>query len=328
MTEFRILDGEAVKKNLPMQRCIEAMHDAMINVSAGAVAMPLRLFAPLYDQSGVLAMMPGSASDPEVYGAKVVSVHPGNPQKGMPLVQGFVLLFDHATGAPIALMDGAAITAIRTAAASGLATKLLARQTSHTHAVLGTGVQADTHARAILAARPSIKETLIWGRSTEKAERLAERLAKELGVNVRPAASLEEAASCDVISTVTSAKEPFLRGALIRPGTHINLVGPHAADEREADTETIARSRVYVDTMEGALSEAGDIIIPIKEGAITKSHIIGEIGQVAAGKVSARQSDDEITLYKSLGVVAQDLYAAWATLKQAEKENAGFVAAL
>lgn len=318
MDNIKFIDGEAVRRHLTFERCIGAMRDAMVAVSNKTIDMPPRLVSPLVDQSGFLALMPGSASDPKVYGVKVLSLHPANPAAGLPAIQGFVILFDHESGTPLAVIDGAEVTAIRTAAASGLATDLLARRDVKTHAVVGTGVQARSHIEAILAARPHIEATMIWGRDSAKASAVASEMSEKTGHKVRAVASVEEAATADIISMVTGATEPVMQGKWLRPGVHINLVGPHKANEREADSETLLRSRVFVDSYDSAMREAGDILIPISEGAYSADQIIGEIGHVVQGKIQGRLSDTDITLYKSLGLVAQDIYAAFELLNHAQ----------
>ena len=304
-----IINRQEVERLLSMSACIDAMADAMRAASSGAVTVPLRLFSPLADDSGSLGVMPGSALDPPLFGAKVISLRFDNPAKGLPAVQGYVSLFDHETGRPVAVIEGASVTAIRTAAASGLATRELARQGARTHGIFGTGVQAVTHIDAIACVR-DMQEVVVWGRDADKARRFAERQSERTRLHIRATGDAAEAARCDVVSTVTAATEPVLKGEWLRPGTHVNLVGVHTPQAREADTRAILRSRVYVDLMESAMSEAGDLLIPIGEGAIDKAHILGEIGQVLAGGVPGRADDDEITLYKSLGIVAQDLFAA------------------
>lgn len=328
MTEIRIIDAGTIRRHFAMDDCIEAVREAMINVSAKNIVMPERMFAPLYDGSGILGLMPGSASKPEIYGVKIISAHPKNPQNDRPLLQGLVVLFDHATGTPVSILDAAEVTSMRTAAASGLATKFLARGTISSHTVFGTGCLAENHVRAVLVAKPSIKKTLIWGRNNDKAKKLAYKLSRDLNADVQAIALIEEAAASDVLSTVTSAEEPFLLGEWIRPGAHVNLVGSHSGAQREADTEVITKSSVYVDVMDSALLEAGDIVIPLHEGAISKDDIVGEIGQVAMDDIRGRQAEDEITLYKSVGTVAQDLYAALAILRRAEKHGLGALASI
>jgi ornithine cyclodeaminase/alanine dehydrogenase-like protein (mu-crystallin family) len=257
--------------------------------------------------------MPGSVAEPLVYGAKIVSLHPKNPAAGRPAIQGFVALFDHHTGTPFALVDGAEVTRLRTAAVSALATRLLARAGARTLGIFGCGVQASAHLEGISLVR-DIQEVVIWGRSYEKARAFAER-HERTGSRLRAVRSPEEAAGCDVICVVTGSPEPVIQGKWVRPGAHVNLVGAHAPTTREADTALITRSRLYVDSLESAFSEAGDILIPLKEGAVDRAHVIGEIGAVLLGQVAGRRSPEEVTVYKSLGLVAQDLIAAHAVVR-------------
>lgn len=306
-----IIDAKTVRARLPMRDCIEAMVTAMIAVTKGTIAAPPRIIMPLIDQSGYFAVMPGSAAEPLVYGAKVVSLHPANLAAGRPVVQGFVVLFDHATGAPLAFIDGAEITTLRTAAASGLATRLLARKEAQTLGILGYSVQASAHLEAICAVR-DIAEVRVWGRSQERARDFVVKHAATTSATIVAVGSVEEAAACDIICAVTGAHEPVIRGAWIRPGSHVNLVGAHTPKTRESDTALIARSRVFVDSLESAFTEAGDLLIPIAEGAIDRTHVVGEIGALLLGQIDGRTSKDEITTYKSLGLVAQDLVAAHA----------------
>lgn len=306
-----IIDATDVRTHLPMAECIDAMVRAMIAVSGTTAAMPPRTVMPLIDKSGYFAVMPGSLSEPLVYGAKILSLHPANPAAGRPTIQGFVALFDHETGQPLALVDGAEITALRTAAASGLATRLLSRADSSTLGLLGYGVQASAHLEAICTVR-DIKEVRVWGRSSERARAFAERQSARLRPKIVAVAEPWAAAACDIVCAVTASAEPVIRGEWIRPGTHVNLVGAHSPKTRESDTALIKRGRVYVDALVSAFSEAGDILIPIEEGAIAPSHVVGEIGAVLLGRLVGRATAEQITVYKSLGVVAQDLVAAHA----------------
>ena len=292
-----------------MPACIGVLDRAMRAVSRRDVSAPPRLFAPLYDDSGTLGLMPGSAKGLDVYGAKIISLHPGNPAKGRPAIQGFVALFDFETGEPVGLIDGAEITAIRTAAASGLATRELARANAKTHGIFGTGVQAVSHIDAIAAVR-DIEQVVVWGRDREKTRRFCVEQAERTGLNIVDSVHASEAGACDIVTTVTAAREPVLQGTWVQPGAHVNLVGAHEPDTREADTALVALARVYVDLKESAFNESGDILIPIEEGAIDRDHVVGEIGEVLDGKVAGRPDDEAVTLYKSLGVVGQDLYAA------------------
>jgi len=317
-----IINRKEVERLLPMTACIGVLADAMLAASGGAVAMPLRVFAPLADDSGSLGLMPGSTLVPPVFGAKVISLRFDNPAKGLPTVQGYVTLFDHDTGTPVALIEGASVTAIRTAAASGLATRELARQDARTHGIFGTGVQAVTHFDAVACVR-DIERVVVWGRDADKARRFAAQQSERGQVEVTATEDPAEAANCDVVSTVTASTQPILRGEWLEAGCHLNLVGVHTPGAREADTVVIQRSRVYVDLIESAMNEAGDLLIPIDEGAIDEAHILGEIGEVLAGTVDGRTGDSDITLYKSLGIVAQDLFAAAHIYSRALEDGAG-----
>lgn len=313
-----LIDAARVRELMTMADCIDAMAEAMAAASSGRIATPPRIIMPLIDKTGYFGVMPGSSAEPRVYGAKIVSLHPGNPARGLPAIQGFVALFDHDTGRPVALVDGAEITGMRTAAASGLATRLLARPDASTAGIFGTGVQAATHLEAMLAVRP-IRSVLVWGRTRSKVEAFARAQAERHEVPVRAAAA-EEAAACDVVCTVTGAPEPVVRGAWVADGAHVNLVGAHSPTTREADTALVARARVYVDSMESTLNEGGDLLIPMREGAIGRDHIVGEIGQLVLGRIEGRRSPREVTLYNSLGVVGQDLVAAHLVYRRARGE--------
>lgn len=320
---LQIISAAEVRQLLPVGDCIDVMARAMTAVSARTVHMPQRLIAAIPEGHGYFALMPGSSKEIAVYGAKVVSLHPGNPARGIPAVQGFVTLFDFETGAPFAIMDGAEVTAIRTAAASGLATRLLARRGAGSHGILGAGVQALSHLRAIKAACPSVTEVLVWGRSAEKVQNFVARHQGEMGMALRAVPAAGDAASCDIVSVVTGAASPVVEGAWLKAGSHLNLVGAHTATTREVDTAAIVRGRLYVDSLESALKEAGDILIPVSEGAISVDHIVGEIGAVINGSIQGRTGDDQITLYKSLGLVAQDLFAARVVYDRALKSGMG-----
>lgn len=319
---LRIINAQEVRRLLPMADCIEAMEHAMVAASTGRVLIPPRMVMSLIDDTGFLGLMPGSAADPKVYGAKIMGIHPGNPGKGLPLIQGFVVLFDHATGTPTVLMEGAEITAIRTAAASGLATRVLAGENASTCGIFGTGVQAGTHIAAMAAVRP-VSRFVIWGRNPEKARALMESVQGDYDAVLQITADPAEAAACDIVCTVTASPEPVIKGDWLKPGAHLNVVGSHTPAVREADTATIKRSAVYVDLMESARNEAGDILIPIQEGVIDWHHVRGEIGAVIAGSVTGRGSPEEVTLYKSQGITAQDLYAAEMVYRRALESGAG-----
>lgn len=324
---LRIIDANQVRRLLPMTECIDLMAHAMEAASKGQIAVPKRLVTPLIDDSAQFLLMPGSMLEPRIYGAKLINVHPGNAAHGRPLHQGFVALFDHDTGSPVAIVEGAQITALRTAAASGLATRVLARRDAKTHGVFGAGLQAATHIHAVATVR-SIERVVIWARKLSSAEKLARDLESELECEIVASADPAVAGGCDVVTTVTAATEPVVRGAWLRPGAHLNVVGAHTPATREIDDETVANSAIYVDLMQSALSEAGDLLIPIEAGVLHPSAIVGEIGQVLAGEIRGRTHSTQITLYKSLGVVAQDLVAAAHVYQRALEQDVGAVVSL
>jgi ornithine cyclodeaminase len=210
---------------------------------------------------------------------------------------------------------------MRTAAASGLATRLLARPEARTVGIFGTGVQAATHLEAMMAVRP-IESVLVWGRTPEKAKVFAEQQSGLRGVPVRTATA-EETAGCDLVCTVTGSPEPVVRGEWVSDGAHINLVGAHSPNSREADTALVVRGRVYVDSLESTLNEGGDLLIPMQEGAIDKDHIVGEIGRLVTGDIPGRQTPRDVTIYNSLGIVGQDLVAAYLVYRRAQGELQG-----
>jgi len=319
---LRVIGAADIRRLLPMRECIDVMERAMRAASSGELLVPLRTIMPLVDDSAHFALMPGSAIEPPVYGAKIVSLHDANAARGLPVIQGFVCLFDHASGTPLAILEGATITAIRTAAASGLATRLLARPDARSHGVLGTGVQASTHIDAVACAR-SLDTVVIWGRDHGKAQALADEQADRTGLTIRATRDAAEAAACDIVSTVTASREPILFGDWVRPGSHVNLVGSHSPDSREADSELIARAQIYTDALDSLLTEGGDIVIPVREGRIDTKDIRGEIGDVLLGRLRGRGGDAEITLYKSHGIVAQDLLAAHHVYARAQQQGAG-----
>lgn len=220
-----------------------------------------------------------------------------------------VVLFDRETSAPVAIIDAAALTATRTAAASGLATRLLAREGARTCGIFGTGAQAVAHIEAMCAVR-RLEQIRIWGRDFAKAEALAAQQARRTGRPVSACRDPAAVGACDLICTVTGASEPILKGEWVRPGAHVNLVGSHSLTSREADTELIAKSAVYVDLMESARWEAGDVMLPMQDGAVGAGHIVGEFGQLLAGQIPGRTEAAHVRLYKSVGIAAQDLYAA------------------
>lgn len=317
-----VLNAATVRKLLPMELCVDVMARAMQAVSDHQVNMPERLVTPLEKDSGYFFLMPGLVSDAPVYGAKLVSLMPENPAIGRPTVQGFITLFDKISGAPVALLDGFEITRLRTAAASALASRELARSDACSHGILGAGVLAAAHLEAIACVR-DIQEVFVWARDPAKARLFAREQGKKFDFTVTAVEDPEQAGRCDIVSTVSNSPTPVLLGDWLAPGCHINLVGAHRADHREIDSRGMACSALFVDSRESALREAGDLLIPLAEGLVNEEHIKAEIGEVLAGSATGRANDLQLTIYKSLGLVAQDLYAAEQVFSAARASGRG-----
>lgn len=306
----RILTEKDVYALLPMKECMGVMEETLKTVARGDAVNPLRTALRLPGHRGLLGLMPAYLGHPESTGIKVITVMPGNHGTEFDAHQGTVLLFEAEHGCLKAIMDASSITAIRTAAVSGVATKLLAREDSRTLAILGSGVQARTHLEAMLRAR-DLSKIRVWSRTGSSARRFAERESDRHKIPIAFAESAREAVDgADIICTTTAAEQPVLNGSWISPGTHINAVGACVPKCRELDTEAVQRSRLFVDLKESAVNEAGDFLIPRQEGAIQDDHIVGEIGAILLGKLAGRKSDEEITLFKSLGIAAEDLGTA------------------
>ena len=318
---LKIINAAQVSQLLPMGACIQAMEEAMLMSSTGKVDVPPRSWHQVMGRNATYGLMPGSSEKLKVYGTKLISLHPENPAKGLPLIQGFVVLFDKETGTPAAIIDGASVTAIRTAAVTGLASKYLSRAAATTCGIMGTGVQAKTHIEAMCCVRP-LEKIVLWGRNAEKAQALAAEMPNvkaEIIVTEDP----REAADNEIICTVTAAHDPILLGNWVKAGTHINIVGAHTAQNREVDSDLMHKAIVYTDSLDSLFREGGDVLIPLAEGKMEKSQIIGEIGQVVAGEIPARLNGSQISVYKSHGMTAQDLWAAALILSNAEKQGVG-----
>lgn len=299
-----------------MAECIDVMADAFRALARGDALLPLRQVVKLPGSPNLLGLMPAQVGANDrtrhrpALGAKVITVFPGNDATPYDSHMGVVLLFDSDLGRLLAVMDASTITAIRTAAVSGLATRLLGRPEAGDLALLGAGVQAMTHLDAMRCAR-TLRRVRVWSRSVERAQRFAARALARYGIPVEVQGSARAAVEgADLICTVTASREPVLRGAWIAEGAHINAVGAALPTARELDTEAVRRSRLFVDRRESALAEAGDFLIPRAEGAIDDAHIRGDLGELLLGAISGRESASEITLFKSLGLAIEDVAAA------------------
>jgi ornithine cyclodeaminase len=311
-----------------MEECIDVMAEVLASLSRGEAIQPLRTIVWTPEGRGGLGLMPGYLAGTEggpagVLGTKIVTVFPGNHGTELDSHQGVVLLFEAERGRLLAIVDATSVTAIRTAAVSGVATRLLAREGAADLAILGSGTQAGTHLEAMRAVRP-IRRIRVWSRSFENAGAFARRESKALGITVEPAGTVQEAVEgASIICTTTSAREPVLEGRWISPGAHVNAVGSSIASARELDTAAVVGSRLFVDRRESTVNEAGDFLFPKKEGAIGDDHIVGEIGGILAGKIGGRRSESEITLFKSLGLAVEDVAAASYIYTRANRAGPG-----
>jgi ornithine cyclodeaminase/alanine dehydrogenase-like protein (mu-crystallin family) len=317
------ISDKEVRRLLTMPECIDLMAEALRALAHGEAAVPLRSLMWLPDRSGLLGMMPGHHAAAGIMGIKVVSVMPGNHGTEYDAHQGVVLVFETGHGRPLAIVDATSITAIRTAAVSGVATRLLARQDAGDLAILGSGTQAGTHLEAMLAVRP-IRRVRLWSRTTQRAEEFAAREAERHGITIEVAPDARAAVEgADLICTTTASREPVLEGAWIAEGAHINAVGSSVRTARELDATAVARSRLFVDRRESVLNESGDFILARDDGAITDDHIVGEIGDILAGRIEARTSRSEITLFESLGLSIEDVASAMFVYERALAAGAG-----
>lgn len=324
--EIRVINPAEVVELLPMVECIEVVAKAMRCASRGDALMPLRTKMDLPGGEGFMGMMPGYMAAPRVFGMKLITVFEGNFSLGMQSHNGLVILFNCEHGRPFAVVDASEITAIRTAAASAFATDLLARKDARSLAVLGYGIQARQHIESMLCVR-EISKIRVWGRSLGKAQAFADEMGAKFGVKIHATESVREAiAGIDIICTVTGSAEPILLGEWLEEGQHVNAVGASLPGRRELDTAAVVCSRMYVDLREGAIAQAGEFQMARDEGAIDEDHILGEVGELALGRVQGRTNDRDITLFKSLGLILQDLAAAHYVYEKAKEMDAGVVA--
>jgi ornithine cyclodeaminase/alanine dehydrogenase-like protein (mu-crystallin family) len=308
---MRVIDRDEVCRRLTYEVCIPLVRRAMIAFSRGETRQLLRAIIPLAD-GRMFGIMPGALGERAVFGAKLISVFPDNFAKGLQSHQGVVVLFDGDSGAPVCVAHAGEVTAIRTAAASAVATDALALPAAGRLAVLGYGEQAATHIRAIAQVR-RLSRVSVWGRDAGRATQFAETMTAEMRLPVVAASDAEAAvAEADIVCTVTNAKEPILLGRWLAPGTHVNLVGSSFAGPVEVDHDLVVRSRFIADSREGVLAQGSEFLRARQAGLIGDDHVVGEIGQVLAGDLPGRQAPDQITVYKSLGHVVQDLAAVQA----------------
>jgi len=319
---LRIVPAKDVRALLTMDRAIDLMREAMALVGRNETVQPLRSALWLPDKRGVLGLMPGYVAKPERLGVKVLTVMPSNFAKGLPSHQGMVMLFNTESGAAEGIIDAQTVTAIRTAAATAVATDVLARRDAKTLAFFGYGEQAETHYEALRRVR-KFERLLLWGRDAKKAAAFASHY-KSGPLPIEVVDTAEEAASrADVICTLTAAIDPVLFGRWLKPGTHVNAVGSGTAREAELDIDAVKRARMFADNRDGVLGQSGEFLRAKAAGAVDDAHVLGSVGDVIIGKIPGRQSAEEITLFKSLGMAVEDLVSCEFVLAEANRRNAG-----
>jgi len=319
-----VLNHQEVAELLPMVDCMTVMAEALTALARGQVHQPLRMVVRPPDATGLMALMPAHMSgERAAYGLKAVCVFPQNAAMGKDAHQGSVMLFSAETGELLALMNASAITAIRTAAVSGVATQLLAREEAGDLAIIGSGVQARSHLAAMAEVRP-IKRVRVASRTFKNAQRFAAEMSANYPFPIQAVESVESAVrDADLIVTATTAPQPILQRDWIPLGAHLNVVGSSIPTTREIDTATMAASSLFVDRRESTLNEAGDYLFAAKEGAIGPEQIKAEIGELLIGQAQGRTADDEITLFKSLGLAVEDLASAEYVYRHAKERQVG-----
>lgn len=316
------LSQNEVKKILPLKdikKVILAVEKAFFDYAISKVEMPAKLYLSFKKFDGDLRIMPCWSETLFLAGTKLVNVHPRNPQKNLPTVMAVIILHDPKNGIPLAMMDGTWITALRTGAASAVATKYLARKEAKTLGVVGAGFQALTQIVAISKVR-KIKEIFVFDIKKERIKKLAKLLAKEK-IKIKEE-KLEKVCQCDILTTVTPARSPVVKKEWIRPGVHINAIGADAPGKQELDSEILREAKIVVDSFE-QVRHSGEINIPLKEGIITKEKILGQLGEIIANKKRVREEEKDITIFDSTGLAVQDLYTAHIVYKMAKNKKIG-----
>ena len=303
---MRVLSGKDLRVVLTMPDCIEAMRKAFIALAEGKVTVPLRTSIDMVEDNGGALVMPVYSAAISRVGVKTVLINRDNPAKGLPFIHATVMLFDSATGAPVALMDGEVITAMRTGAVSGLATQLMAREDARVAAIIGTGAQGETQLEGVCSVR-EIDKAYVFDLDRDRAEKFASRMTERLGIEVVAAKSRKVLAEAEVICTSTSSPSPVFTDLEIAKGTHINGVGSYRPDMAEIPPETLVRAKLVVDQRHGCLAEAGDLLQPIGRGLFTAEHILGELGELLTRRIEGRTSNEDVTVFKSVGIAVQDL---------------------
>ena len=318
-----ILTRSQVQSLIQMKELIPLVEHALVEFSRGNCIQPEKKGINLGTDTGLLEVLIGYLTEDGLMAVKTLNSRKKNPASGRPLIYADISLIDPETGETLALIEGGSVTASRTAAASAVAARHLSRMESRHLALIGTGRQGRTHLEALLQVRP-IDTVTIYDIFPESARKFRSESLEKYDIAINIASSVEEAVrEADIIQLCTTTVEPIVFGEWVRPGTHINSIASYAPTVREVDTALVLKAKVVTDTREEALTGAGEIVIPLREGAITKDHLYGEIGEIAGGSKAGRQEEKEISLYKSMGIAAEDVAAADYLYKQAVKQGIG-----
>jgi ornithine cyclodeaminase/alanine dehydrogenase-like protein (mu-crystallin family) len=321
---LRVLTARDLRNALPMIDAIDAMREAFAALASGNADLPHRTHLQPQGMNTVSLTMPGAITDPPRIGAKLLTLNSENPSRGLPVIQGLVVMFDHDTGAPVGLIEGMSLTATRTGAVSGLATDLLALPGAKTVAIVGAGAQAPAQLEAVCAVR-DIAVAKIWSRSLERAEKMADAVRGQVGYpdEVLAVADLDQAVDgVDIISTATPATSPLITGAHLRPGMHVNAVGAFTPEMMEFDGDVVQAAKIVVDDKEATMVESGELISAVEAGLVALDSFV-ELGDLVMGRAVVRENETDVTLFKSVGLAVQDLSAGGRALESAKRMGIG-----
>ena len=318
-----LLSEADVRSVLGMPDLIDAMQSVLADFSTGGTQQPLRTVLQIGEAKSFFGVMPGYVPTLDAMGTKLVTVFESNPARGLPSHLATIVLLDPSTGALRAIVDGRYITEARTAAVSAVAARLLARGDASVLALIGSGVQARSHLQALAHVR-ALREVRVWSPNAARRRSFVDAARPAASFRIVAATSARDAVEgANLVALVSSAREPVVKGEWIQRGAHLCAVGACRPDQREMDTALVCAARVFVDSRTAAFAEAGDILIPIGEGAITREHVLGELGEVAAGRIAGRAATDDITIFKSLGMAVEDVAAAHLVFGRAVKRGIG-----
>jgi len=318
-----LLSRKDLRQLLMMTEVIGAVEKGFREYKTGRCAVPVRMPVRIEKAEGIFLFMPAYLERESSFGTKIISVFPGNPSLGLSTLQAIYLLHDPTTGELLVLMDGILLTAMRTGATSAVATKYLSRENSETLGIIGTGAQAPFQAEAVCQVRP-IQRILVYDREQERAENFSKKVFKNLQIPVKVmATSREVVIGSDILVTVTTSALPVFDGRDLKTGSHINAVGAYTPEMREVDEMTVRKSKIVVDTYEGCMAEAGDLLIPMRDGKLCQDNIYADLGEIVLGQKPGRIRDDEITLFESVGFALEDLVTARLAYQRAKEKGMG-----